>query len=133
MQHLVLITSTVVAFVAIDAVWLSTMYQRFYGARIGHLLAPKADLGAAAVFYAIFLAGLTFFVTAPAINAGHTLGKVFLHGAAYGLVTYATYDLTNQATLRDWPWIVTLVDLAWGAFLCGTVSVAAVWSTRTWG
>jgi len=76
---------------------------------------------AAAAFYVLYLAGLVVLVVLPATGASDAL----LRGALFGLVAYATYDLTNQATLRDWPWIVTLADLAWGTFVTAVASVAA--------
>ena len=110
-----------VVFVALDAIWLHTMGTRLYRASIGHLMRPDFDAVAAAAFYVLYLAGLVVLVVLPATGASDAL----LRGALFGLVAYATYDLTNQATLRDWPWIVTLADLAWGTFITAVASVAA--------
>jgi uncharacterized membrane protein len=100
-------------FLALDSVWLTLMAQRLYRPAIGHLMRDGFDLGAAAVFYLIYGTGMVSFVILPAQRVRDAL----LRGALFGLVAYATYDLTNQATLRDWPWRVTLTDLAWGAFV----------------
>ncbi len=122
---LVHFVSVIVAMLAIDSVWLNTMYSRFYQPRIGHLLADQVRYGPAALFYVIYAAGLTILVLQPAMVAGSSAGRVFLYGAVYGLIAYATYDLTNHATLKDWPTVVSVVDMVWGTVLTGTVSVIA--------
>lgn len=99
------------AFLALDALWLATMAERLYRPAIGHLMQAGFDVRAAVAFYVIYLAGVTGFAVLPAAGVRAAAAR----GAAFGLVAYATYDLTNQATLRGWPWSVTLVDLAWGA------------------
>jgi len=122
--------SAIVSMLAIDSVWLNTMYSRFYKPNIGHLLGETVNYGPAAFFYLIYGSGLSLLVILPAITAGSGLGRVFLYGAIYGIVAYGTYDLTNQATLRDWPVLVTMVDIVWGALLTGTVATIATWVTR---
>lgn len=103
------------AFLVLDAIWLSTMASRFYRPAIGHIMREDFDVLAAGIFYALYLAGVVFFVVRPA-----AAGRAALtHGAFFGLVCYATYDLTNQATVAGWPWRVTFVDLAWGTVLTG--------------
>jgi len=119
-----------VSMLAIDAVWLSVMAKRFYTPYIGHLLADAPRFVPAGIFYMLYIFGMVFFVVSPALANGASLLKVFLSGALLGLFAYATYDLTNQATLKSWPAIVTLVDLAWGALLTGTIAVLAVVVTR---
>jgi uncharacterized membrane protein len=103
-------------FLAIDAIWLSIAGQRLYRPAIGHLMREDFSIGPAVLFYLLYVAGLVYFVMLPASRSRDAL----LRGALFGLIAYATYDLTNQATLRDWPWQVTLVDLVWGAFVTGT-------------
>jgi uncharacterized membrane protein len=110
----------------LDAVWLGTMIQRFYPAHIGHLLAPSPKLGVAALFYLIYSLGIYVFVVNPSLQNSTGYLHVFLLGFFFGLVAYGTYDLTNHATLRDWPYIVTVVDMLWGGFLTGTVSICSV-------
>lgn len=119
-----------VSMLAIDAVWLSVMAKRFYTSHIGHLLADAPRFVPAGIFYLLYIFGVVFFVVSPALASGAGLLKVFLSGALLGLFAYATYDLTNQATLKSWPTIVTLVDLTWGALLTGTITVIAVVVSR---
>ncbi len=109
-------------FLLIDAIWLGFLAKGFYAKHLGYLMKSNIDWMAAAIFYVIFIAGLSFFVIEPAIEKGSWIYAV-LGGALFGLVAYATYDLTNQATIKDWPMIVTIADLAWGAFIAGSVSL----------
>ena len=113
------------AFLALDAVWLTTMGPRLYTPRLGPLLRPEPDLLAAALFYLLYLAGVVAFAVLPAAR-GASWTAAAARGAAFGLVAYATYDLTNQATLRDWPWTVTAADLAWGMVVTAS-GAAAGW------
>lgn len=117
-----------IVFLALDAVWLSLMNARLYQPAIGHLMAASVDWRAAALFYPLYLLGLLVFAIRPALIEGRATPALRL-GALFGLLAYATYDLTNQATLRDWPWAVTLADLIWGAFVSGSASGAAAWFT----
>lgn len=121
------------AMTAIDSIWLRTMYSRFYQPQIGHLLADTVKYGPAVAFYLVYLTGLMVLVVMPALKSGAGWGQVFLLSAVFGIVAYGTYDLTNHATLRDWPWIVTVVDMVWGGLLTGVVGSASVWAARTWG
>ncbi len=111
--------ATGIAFLIVDAIWLSTMADMLYRPLLGDKLAPQFHLAPAVVFYLIYVAGIVFFAVMPAIDGGG-LGKAVLNGAILGLVAYTTYDLTNQATLRDWPLSVTLADIPWGAFVTAT-------------
>lgn len=111
-------------FLALDAAWLTAMGDRLYRPALGHLMAPGVDWVAAAAFYLLYLAGVVLFAVLPALAAGGPRTALW-RGAALGLLCYATYDLTNQATLRGWPWHVTLADLAWGAVATGLSSWAA--------
>ena len=115
---------------AIDSVWLFTMSKRFYASRIGSLLAGKPRLIPAAAFYLIYAFGAAVLVVVRAVSNDTGYLKVFGLGAILGLFAYATYDLTNQATLKEWPTEVTVVDLVWGAALTGVVSIIAVSLTR---
>ena len=111
-------------FLAIDAVWLTLIAKNFYAKHIGFLMAKNPNLWAALIFYLIFIAGLVFFVITPALDKKMWTQALFA-GIFFGLVTYATYDLTNLATVKDWPLLVTVVDLIWGMTLSATVSLVA--------
>lgn len=115
---------------AIDAVWLFTMSKRFYAMRIGSLLAEKPRLLPAGLFYLIYAFGAAVLVVVRVVSNQTGYLKTFLFGAILGVFAYATYDLTNQATLKEWPPVVTVVDLAWGGLLTGVVSIIAVALTR---
>jgi uncharacterized membrane protein len=109
-------------FFAIDMVWLGLVAKDFYKSQIGFLMKPDINWTAAIIFYLLFIVGLVLFVIAPSIEK-MSWTYALLFGALFGLITYATYDLTNLATLKDWPLLVTIVDLAWGATLGALVSV----------
>ncbi|MGA8068175.1 MAG: DUF2177 family protein [Terriglobales bacterium] len=111
-------------FFAVDMVWLGVAAKSFYARQIGFLMKANVNWAAAILFYLLFIAGLVVFVVAPAVERGSWL-RALLFGALFGLITYATYDLTNLATLKDWPLAVTVVDLIWGMVLAASVSVAS--------
>lgn len=108
-------------FFAIDMIWLGLVAKDFYRNQIGFLLKENVNWIAAISFYLLFIIGVVFFVVMPALEKG-SLMYALLVGALFGFITYATYDLTNLATTKDWPLLVTLVDLAWGAVLSASVS-----------
>lgn len=110
-----------VAFLALDAVWLTLMAPRLYRPNIGHLMRADFDPLAALAFYVIYFTGMVYFVVMPAARVRTAAWR----GAFFGLVTYATYDLTNQATMRGWSWTVTFADLAWGAFVTAVACALA--------
>jgi uncharacterized membrane protein len=110
------------AFLVIDMAWLVFVARKFYNEKLGFLMRPDVNFIAAFIFYFIFIGGLIAFVIAPAIEK-HSWTHALLYGIFFGLVTYATYDLTNLATLKNWPLAVTIVDLIWGMVLSASVSV----------
>ncbi len=112
------------AFLVLDGLWIGLLMSGFYKRQLGYLFSDKVAVWAVAAFYIIYVAGLVFLIIEP--NLGLSLGKVFLMGAVVGLMAYGAYDLTNQATIKNWPLVVTAVDLAWGAFVTGAVSVITV-------
>lgn len=113
--------ATVPVFFAIDMLWLGVLARSFYQTNLRHLLSPEVNWPAAFVFYFIYIAGILLFAVRPGLEA-QSLGRACLWGALFGFFTYATYDLTNLATLRDWPLNVVLVDIAWGTVLCTLVA-----------
>jgi uncharacterized membrane protein len=121
--YLKLYLATLVAFFAIDLVWLGLVARSFYSKHLGFLMAPKVNWPAALIFYLLFVVGILVFAVLPGLEAG-SLRTTLLRAALFGLIAYATYDLTNLATLKDWPLVVTVVDLAWGTILSVAVSLA---------
>ena len=109
-------------FFAIDMVWLTIVAKKFYQEQIGFLMKPDINWFAAIIFYLLFIVGLVIFVIIPAVEK-HSWVHAILFGALFGLITYATYDLTNLATVKDWPLFVTVVDLIWGTVLAASISV----------
>jgi uncharacterized membrane protein len=109
-------------FFAIDMTWLGLVAKKFYNQHIGFLMKPDIGWFAAIVFYLLFITGLVTFVIGPAVEKQSWINAV-LYGAFFGLVTYSTYDLTNLATMKEWPLIVTIVDLIWGMVLSASVSL----------
>jgi uncharacterized membrane protein len=110
----------------LDAAWLGLIAPAFYKKHVGFIMASKPNWYATVAFYLVFILGVTLFVVYPGWNNADSYIKIALMGALFGLVTYATYDLTNQATLKNWPVIVTAVDLVWGTVLIAAVSTVAV-------
>jgi uncharacterized membrane protein len=124
MVFLVGYVAALVAFVGADMVWLGLMVQRLYRPALGNILAANVNLPAAIAFYLIFPIGLVIFAVMPAVRS-ETLGHATLHGALFGFFAYATYDLTNQATVRGWPTQLTIIDVAWGSALGGFAATIA--------
>jgi uncharacterized membrane protein len=112
------------AMLALDAVWLSTMAERLYRPQLGDLLAKDFRVAPAIAFYLLYLFGIVYFAALPALKDGGWR-RALVNGALLGLVAYGTYDLTNQATLRHWPVLVTALDLIWGSLLTAAAAVAA--------
>jgi uncharacterized membrane protein len=123
--------ATLVAFLLLDAVWLATMAERLYRPAIGHLMRDGFAWQPALLFYALYILGLVVFGVAAGLERGSSTvaaGRC----ALFGLIAYATYDLTNPATLQGWPWIVTLADLAWGTVASGVAGAVACRATLAW-
>jgi uncharacterized membrane protein len=110
----------------LDGVWLGLVARNFYKAHLGFIMADHPVWAAAGIFYLLYVGGLVVFVVSPGVRERRP-GRAALKGAFFGLVAYATYDLTNLATVERWPLAVTLVDLAWGAVLSAATAGAAVW------
>jgi uncharacterized membrane protein len=108
-------------FLILDGLWLGLIAKSFYAKQIGFLFKVDINWIAALIFYLLFIGALILFVINPAIEKG-SLTHALLFGALFGFITYATYDLTNLATLKDWPIMVTIVDLIWGSFVTAAVA-----------
>ena len=116
--------STAVVFLVLDAIWLGTMADRLYRPAMGSILLERFALAPAVAFYLIYIAGVVVFAVTPALQSGRWVTALG-YGAMLGLMAYATYDLTNQATLKDWSWTVTIADLCWGTFVTAVSAAAA--------
>ena len=123
------VTGYVVAlltFLLVDMAWLGTMAPRFYRPTLGDIAISGVNLPPAIVFYALYPVGLLIFATIPALKSG-SISTAVVSGALFGFFTYATYDLTNHATLRNWTLQLTLVDIAWGTILAAITSAMTFW------
>lgn len=129
MTYFVAYLSTLVVFGIIDAGWLSTMGNILYRPLLGDMLAPSVRIMPAIAFYLMYPLGVVVFVVLPALRGG-TVHTALLYGALFGAIAYATYDLTNQATLRTWPFQITLIDIAYGAVASGLAAMLAVVAVR---
>jgi uncharacterized membrane protein len=116
--------------ILIDGLWLTLMFKRFYVPHIGHLLHDVMVIWPAVIFYILYALALNVFVVLPALKNNSGYLELLLPGLLFGMVTYGTYDLTNQVTLKNWPWIITVVDIAWGSFLAAALSVISTFMTR---
>ncbi|MFO0813109.1 MAG: DUF2177 family protein [Gemmatales bacterium] len=121
LNYLKLYGITLVAFLAIDIAWLGFIARSFYQRYLGYLMAPAINWYAAFCFYLLFIVGLLVFVVEPGLKENSIISTLW-RAALFGLVTYATYDLTNHATVKDWPLMVTVIDLIWGIVLSVVVS-----------
>lgn len=119
--YLTAYAATAVAFLAVDSVWLSVMAAQLYRPLLGDMLAEDFDIVAAALFYVLYVGGIVFFAVKPALERSRA-ATAALNGAFFGLCAYGTYDLTNQATLKDWPTVITIADLCWGTILTATAA-----------
>lgn len=120
---------TLFIFLVIDLLWLGLIAKNLYSKQLGHLMSDNVNWIAAIIFYLLFIVGLVFFVIMPAIEKG-SWSYALLAGFLFGLISYATYDLTNLATLKDWPISITLIDLVWGTSLGGLVSMITFFLVR---
>jgi uncharacterized membrane protein len=120
---------TTIVFFAIDIVWLGWLAKGLYQKMIGHLLSDQVNWLAAIIFYLIFISGIFIFAILPAVEKD-AWKYATLYGALFGFFTYATYELTNLATLRQWPAKLVFIDIAWGIFLSASVATAGFFITR---
>lgn len=114
---------TVPVFFAIDMVWLGLVAKNFYNKYLGKMLTENVIWSAAIVFYLVYIAGIIYFAVLPAVVKG-SFSKAIINGALLGGLAYATYDLTNLATLKGWPFTVVWVDILWGMTLTALVAAA---------
>ena len=115
--------ATLIVMVALDLLWLGVIARPLYRAGIGHLMAERPDVAVAMLFYAVFTLGLTVFAVLPHGGADGWR-RTLMTAAAFGFFAYATYDLTNLATLKNWPLGLSLIDMAWGTALSAAAAAA---------
>jgi len=129
LQFFYLYLMTIPAFFIIDMIWLGTLATKFYQSQIGYLLGP-VNWTAAIIFYLLYIVGIIIFAVNPAIEAG-SLSKALVLGALFGFFAYATYDLTNLATIKDWPVLMVIVDIVWGTILTSSVAGVSYYLAKT--
>jgi len=120
---------TTVVFFAVDMTWLGFIAKDLYKKHLGGFLSDKVNWPAAIIFYLLFIGGIFYFSILPAIEK-NSVAKAIISGALFGFFTYATYDLTNLATLKDWPLPIVFIDIIWGALLTGMVSTSGFYIVK---
>ena len=124
--------ATAIVFCGLDFLWLGYIAKDYYQSQVGALLLTKPNLAVAALFYALYIVGVLIFAVVPALDSG-SWGKALVQGALFGFFAYATYDLTNLATLKGWSAGLAMLDLAWGAVVTGVSATAGYLATRALG
>ena len=129
MPYVIAYLATGLVFGVLDAIWLTVVGGRLYRPLLGDILAPTVAIAPAAAFYAIYLFGIVFLAIAPGLREGSTMRTV-TSALVLGVVAYATYDLTNQATLKTWSTVITIADIGWGGFVTTVAAVAGLYAAR---
>lgn len=132
MRYAVAYIAAALVFLALDLTWLGVVARDYYRREMGDLLADPMRLAPAIAFYALYLVGVVYFAVQPALASGRWIDAL-VPGLLFGLVAYATYDLTAMAVVRGWPVGLSLVDMAWGAALTASASVAAAAAALRFG
>lgn len=131
MTWIVAYIAAAIAFGVLDALWLNWAGPNFYRPQLGDLLASSFRMGPALAFYAAYIGGMVWFAVRPGLASG--VGTAALNGALLGALCYATYDLTNQAALRQWSTTITVVDILWGAFATALAASMATFAAQRFG
>lgn len=126
---LIAYSAALLAFLVLDGIWLGIIARNFYTGQLGDLLRKPILVAPGALFYLAYTAGLVFLAVRP-FQAELPLTNVALYGAVVGFLAYGTYDMTNLSTVRDWPMMLSIVDLIWGTILSSVVATVAAWSVR---
>lgn len=129
MKYVTAYMATAATFLVVDLVWLGLIARSFYREQLGALMLEQINVPAAILFYALYVVGIVIFAVSPALQA-HSWRTAILFGALFGFFAYATYDLTNLATLRGWPIALVVVDIAWGTFLTAVSATAGFLITQ---
>lgn len=120
--YLKLYALTVPLFFVIDLLWLGVIAKGFYRRKLDFILSSQVNWTAAVIFYLMYIAGILFFAVRPAVS-NNSWGQAAVLGGLFGFFTYATYDLTNLATIKNWPLAIVVVDILWGVCLCSLVAL----------
>ena len=131
-SHLIAYAAATLVLFILDAIWLGFISRDFYQTHLGSMLADPFKIHVAAIFYLTYTIGVVVFAVNPSL-AADKWQVALCYGALFGFLAYGTYDFTNLATLKNWPAIVTIVDVAWGTILTAITSVAAYFAVRQWG
>jgi len=129
LKYITAYAATAVTFLALDVIWIGLVARGFYFEQLRPLLLEQFNIAAAAGFYIVYVVGVVFFAVAPALRQ-ESVWMAVGYGALFGFFTYATYDMTNYATLKDWPLTVVVVDIAWGTLLAAVAAGAGYYVTR---
>lgn len=121
--------STLIVFLVVDGIWIGVVAKNFYFSNLGELLRSPPNFAAAGLFYALYIVGIIIFAIAPALKDG-SWTTALLMGALFGFFAYATYDMTNYATVKGWPLNVVVVDIVWGTVLTGACALGGYLATR---
>ena len=122
MKYIALFFITTLIFFAIDILWLGVIAKNFYRDKLSFIFTGEVNWQAAIIFYLIYIIGILYFAIIPGIHTGNWK-IVLLNGAFLGFLCYATYDLTNMATIKQWPLSVVIIDIIWGTILTGSVAL----------
>lgn len=123
---------TLIPFLIIDFLWLAVIAKNLYQKYLGYLMKSPPNWSAAIIFYLLFTAGIVYFVVNPSLEK-NSIQKALISGSLFGLISYATYDLTNLATIKNWPFQITLIDLFWGTILCASTSTISYYLCKNFG
>ncbi|MEZ5055714.1 MAG: DUF2177 family protein [Saprospiraceae bacterium] len=126
MKYFLIYLSSFFLYILLDMLWIQVIAKNFIHKMVGPLMAENADLKAGILFYLIFAAGITVFAVVPALESG-SWTKAMTLGALLGLVSYGTYELVNRALLKNWPYTLVWVDIAYGIIACALVSTLVYW------
>jgi uncharacterized membrane protein len=128
-HYFIVYAGSLIVFLVVDFIWLGWVAQPFYHRQLGELLSQRVNWPAAIAFYFVYIVGLMIFCILPALQR-NSMSSAMVLGGLFGFFTYATYELTNYALIRNWPAPLVPVDIAWGVFLCTVVALGGYWVGR---
>ena len=131
MKFLIAYLVAAIVFLVIDYLWLGILMKDYFQSQLSHLMAEEVNLSIAALFYLFYAAGIVFLCINPALDDGGW-SKALINGAVLGFLAYGAYDVTNAATLRDWPMMMSVIDVTWGTALTAVSSVAGYFAVSAY-